>query len=252
MSSPLVSIIIPVYNAAATISGTVHSVLRQTYPHFEIILVDDASSDNSLECITAIAAQHKAITIITLARNGGPGVARNKGIERAKGKYIAFLDADDRWFPEKLEKQIAFMQAHNYLLTYTWYNTADKNGNIIIKKITSPVSTTYRQLLKQNTIGNLTAIYDCEALGKMYMPELRLRQDWGLWLDILKTGITAYGLQEVLATYRTSGNSLSANKWKVGKYNWIILRKYQKLSVFVSAYYFLHFILHKSKKYLFQ
>ncbi|HET8963069.1 MAG TPA: glycosyltransferase family 2 protein [Chitinophagales bacterium] len=250
MTALEVSVITPVYNAAKSITKTVKSVLHQTLQSFEIILINDASTDNSLEIITALAQSHAQISIINLQQNGGPGIARNAGIKRAKGKYIAFLDADDTWHPEKLEKQLDFMEANNYLLTYTWYETLQSKTNNR-KIILAPASVTYKQLLKNNTIGNLTAIYNAETLGKVYMPELRLRQDWGLWLTILKTGITGYCLPEILATYHTSGNSLSANKWKVAKYNWQILRNYQQLSLFASIWYFIHFLFFKTKKYFF-
>ncbi|MFZ1610896.1 MAG: glycosyltransferase family 2 protein [Chitinophagales bacterium] len=250
MTAIKVSVIIPVYNAAISIAKTVDSVLYQTLQSFEIILINDASTDNSLEIITALAQQHTQISIINLQQNGGPGIARNAGIKKAIGKYIAFLDADDTWHSLKLEKQVAFMEANNHLLTYTWYETLQtKTHNK--KIILAPASVTYKQLLKHNTIGNLTAMYNSESLGKVYMPELRMRQDWGLWLKILQSGITGYCLPEILATYHTSENSLSANKWKVAKYNWQILRNYQQLSLFACMWYFIHFLFFKTKKYFF-
>lgn len=252
MVEPLVSVIMPVYNAAASLENSVRSVLSQSYTNLELILIDDASTDDSKKIITQLEQKDNRIKYILLDTNSGPGVARNTGIEKASGKYIAFLDSDDRWHPDKLKKQIAFMEGNNYLLTHTWYNTVDKNEKILVEKIAAPEVIRYKQLLKQNVIGNLTAMYNCEALGKVYMPPIRLRQDWGMWLEILKTGVNAYCIPEVLATYRNTANSLSANKWKVLKYNWIILRQYQKLSVPVSAWYFLHFIYFKTFKYLFQ
>nr|MBP7400333.1 glycosyltransferase family 2 protein [Chitinophagales bacterium] len=158
MTAIKVSVIIPVYNAAISIAKTVDSVLYQTLQSFEIILINDASTDNSLEIITALAQQHAQISIINLQQNGGPGIARNAGIKKAIGKYIAFLDADDTWHSLKLEKQVAFMEANNHLLTYTWYETLQtKTHNK--KIILAPASVTYKQLLKHNTIGNLTAMY---------------------------------------------------------------------------------------------
>lgn len=247
MCAVSVSVIIPVYNAERSIGKTVDSVLHQTFQSFEILLVNDASTDNSQKILDDLSKNHPQIACIHLQKNGGPGIARNTGIERARGKFIAFLDADDTWHPDKLERQVAFMESNHYPLTYTWYEAVGNYGKK--KTIKAPDTVTYRQLLKHNTIGNLTAIYDAEALGKVYMPELRLRQDWGLWLQILSTGITGHCLPEILATYHTSGGSLSANKWKAARYNWQILRNYQRLSLFTSLWYFLHFIFFKLKKY---
>jgi len=250
MAEPLVSVIMPVYNSERFLEDAIRSVLNQVYMNWELWLIDDNSSDNSRQIISNFTAIDKRIKSIFLATNGGTAITRNTAILRSEGKYIAFLDADDLWLNEKLSQQISFMEVNEHSFTYTNYTTMDENGNDLKKTIHAPKTVRYRQLLKNNTIGCLTAVYNTEKLGKMLMPEIRKRQDYGLWLNILKTGVIGYGLQESLAIYRTGGTSLSNKKTNVLKYNWVLLRKHQNLSFLVSLYYFICFIFNKSIKYL--
>ena len=250
MAEPLVSVIMPVYNSERFLEDAIRSVMNQVYMNWELWLIDDNSSDNSRQIISSFTGIDKRIKSIFLATNSGTAITRNTAILKSEGKYIAFLDADDIWLSEKLIQQINFMEMNERSFTFSWYTTMDENGKDLKKTISAPKTVNYRQLLKNNTIGCLTAVYNSEKLGKMLMPEMRKRQDYGLWLNILKTGVIGYGLQEPLAIYRIGATSLSNKKTNVLRYNWILLRKHQNLSFFVALYYFSCFIFNKSIKYL--
>ena len=250
MVEPLVSIIMPVYNSERFLEDAIRSVINQIYLNWELWLIDDNSSDNSKQIISNFTAIDKRIKSILLTVNSGAAIARNTAITRSEGKYIAFLDADDIWLPEKLLNQINFMEMNERSFTFTSYAIMDENGKDLKRTIAAPETVRYKQLLKNNTIGCLTAVYNSEKLGKMLMPEIRKRQDYGLWLNILKKGVIGYGLQETLAMYRTGDTSLSNKKTNVLKYNWILLRKHQHLSFFVTLYYFIFFLFNKTLKYL--
>ncbi len=232
---PLVSVIMPTYNAQRYLSESINSVIAQTYNNWELLITDDCSSDDTLTIAKKYAETDPRIKLFKQQQNQGAGAARNNSIMNANGKYIAFLDADDLWLPEKLEKQVAFATKNNYAFTYTSYQKLS-NG-IVSAVIHPPKSTTYSKLMYSNVIGCLTAMYDAEQLGKKYMPLIRKRQDMGLWLDILKETATAYCLQEPLATYRV-GVGMSANKIKILSYQWRFYRDVAKLNFFRSIFTF--------------
>jgi len=173
MKNNLISIITPSYKSEKFITETIESVLTQYYHNWEMIIVDDFSSDNSNIIIEKYCKQDHRIRLIKLEKNSGPAVARNKAIKEAKGRYIAFLDADDLWYPQKLEKQIQFMSDNNYELTYTNYETMNEDGKNLNNIIKSPSKLNYKQLLKANKIGCLSAIYDTHKIGKVYMPLIK-------------------------------------------------------------------------------
>ena len=233
----LVSIITPSYNSAEFISQTITSVLDQTYQNWEMIIVDDVSTDNSLEVIQFYKEKDNRIKLYKLAQNSGAGIARNKGIELAKGDFIAFLDSDDLWLPNKLDYQVKFMINNNYNLTYTSYNLIKENGEDLGKTILCKAKLSYDRMLYSNKIGCLTAMYNVKYLGKIYMPEIRKRQDYALWLKILKKEKFAFGLQKVLACYRDRSNSISNNKIEMLKWNWNLYRNVEKLSYIQSVFY---------------
>lgn len=233
----LVSIITPVYNSQSTIKQTMQSVLDQTYSDWEHILVDDCSTDQSADIVTEYSQHDPRIKLIKLEKNSGAAVARNTAIEAATGRYISFLDSDDLWMLDKLEKQIAFMRLHAHALTYTHYKRIRGSDGTDIGYAQPPNVLNYTDLLKANQIGCLTAIYDTEPLGKVYMPLIRKRQDFGLWLSILKKIPYAYCLPECLAIYREQSHSISSNKVELLKYNWMLFRKIEGLSTYSSAYY---------------
>lgn len=233
----LVSIITPSYNSSEFISQTITSVLNQTYNNWELIIVDDVSTDNSIKIIESFVKKDHRIKLYRLAKNSGAGVARNKAIEISKGDFIAFLDSDDLWLQDKLEFQVNFMIKNNYNLTYTSYKVIKENGEDLGKTVISEPQLDYRKMLYSNKIGCLTAMYNVTTLGKVYMPEIRKRQDYALWLKILKKENFAFGLQEVLSCYRDRSNSISNNKIEMLKWNWNLYRNVEKLSYIQSLFY---------------
>jgi len=243
-----VSIITPLYNAEKTIVQTIESVLAQSYKNWEMLIVNDYSSDNSKEIITKYMLVDHRIKYIELQENKGAAYARNKALEKAVGRYIAFLDADDFWKPRKLEEQIAFMQKKNIALSYTSYDVINQEGEIR-KIFKAKAKISYIDMLKTSQIGCLTAIYDTDKLGKVYMPMIRKRQDYALWLHILKQIGHAEGLQNSLAVYRITKSSLSSNKFKAAQYQWKVYREFEKLSYIKALYYFLHYAYNGIKKY---
>ncbi|WP_338778681.1 glycosyltransferase family 2 protein [Metabacillus sp. FJAT-52054] len=250
MEKHLVSIITPSYNSTKTIGDTIRSVQAQTYGNWEMLIVDDCSKDHSREYIRGFAEKDPRIQLVELAENGGAAVARNTALRMAKGKYAAFLDSDDLWHPEKLEKQIRFMEENDYAFTFTKYQLMQEDGEILNKVIDIPDSIGYHGLLKNTIIGCLTAVVDLEKTGLIQMPNIRTRQDLALWLSILKQGYTAYGLQEVLGYYRLVPGSISSNKLKAAKQNWKVYREVEKLSLPYSIVCFTGYALTSVKKYM--
>ncbi len=234
----LVSIIMPNYNSDLFIAESIESIFAQTYENWELILVDDLSTDNSINVIETLIADDKRIKLIKLSKNSGPAVARNIAIKESKGRYIAFLDSDDLWMPEKLSKQLIFMQKHNITLSFTSYYHIEEDSETIINSIRVPSKVDYNELLKKNIIGCLTVMLDTEKLGKVYMQDIRKRQDYALWLGILKKVPYAYGLDEMLGYYRVRANSVSSNKILASKYNWKLYREIEKLPLHKAIYYF--------------
>ena len=239
MKEDLVSIIVPVYNSEKFIKETINTVKQQTYTNWELLLVNDCSTDNSKKIIQEYEEDER-IKLIDLKENSGAAIARNEGIKQSKGKYVAFLDADDFWLPNKLEKQIKFMQDNQFSFTYTGYEFTDEEGNKTGKIVNVPESITYKQALKNTTIFTSTVIFDVEKLGKelISMPNVRRGQDTATWWKVLKTGVIAKGLNETLSLYRRSDNTLSSNKMKALKRTWNLYRNVEHFSVFKSFYYF--------------
>ncbi|WP_394200794.1 glycosyltransferase family 2 protein [Shewanella waksmanii] len=237
MNSPIVSIITPSFNCSESITKTIESVLAQTYSDWEMIIADDCSSDASVEVIQQYVDKDTRIRLIRRQWNGGPAVTRNRAIDAAKGRFIAFLDADDAWHPEKLAKQIAFMLTTESALTYTGYGRIHQNGHKL-GTMKVPASVSYNDILRTNSIGCLTACYDTQKLGKVFMPNIAKRQDLALWLKILKKTDRAFGIQESLADYYVGVSSVSANKITAAKYQWRVYREVEKLSLINSVFYF--------------
>lgn len=218
----LVSIIMPSYNSENSIEESIASVISQSYSKWELLITDDLSTDNTIDIINRYAREDVRIKLFESKENGGAGKARNNSIKNAKGRFIAFLDSDDLWLPEKLQKQIYFMLENKYAFTYTGYQKFTSKEDLGV--INPPLSTSYKQLLYSNVIGCLTAIYDTEIIEKQYMPLIRKRQDMGLWLSILKKISKAYCLNEVLAKYRVD-TGMTKNKFSVLHYQWQFYRE---------------------------
>ena len=245
---PLVSIITPVHNAANFLTQCLESVAEQTYANWEHILIDDCSTDASDELIAQYVSKDPRIKYHRLSENSGAGVARNTAIKMSQGSYIAFLDSDDMWHPEKLAKQLDFMQENGYYFSFTSYGTMNSAGEPTDKVFHAKKEVTYNTALYKNPIGCLTVMYDVSYCGKQYMPTIRKRQDYALWLKLLKK-TNGYALQEVLATYRSGNESISSNKLGLLKYEWKIYREVEGLSWFKSAFYLLSAIVLKMKSY---
>ena len=247
--SNLVSIITPTFNSEKYISETIQSVQNQTHQNWEMILVDDYSSDETVAVIKDFIEKDKRIQLHQLQSNSGPAVARNKGIENVSGKYMTFLDADDIWFEDFIENSIKTIQETGIHFVFSSYKRSDENLNFIYSDFIVPQKVTYTDILKSNSISCLTAFLDIEALGKKSMPLIRKRQDMGLWLQYLKEIPFAYGIQEPKAIYRIRENSLSRNKSNLLKYQWQFYREVEKLNVFQSTYYMLHWMYRGFMKY---
>ncbi|EOW4143080.1 glycosyltransferase family 2 protein [Vibrio parahaemolyticus] len=233
--SNLVSIVMPTYNSERTVVESIQSVLAQTYKNWELIIVDDRSSDNTWEVITGFAGQYDNIHVYQNEKNQGAGASRNFAIEKAKGRFIAFLDSDDLWTEDKLSEQIAFMLENDYPLTYTHYSRFNSDEELNV--VTAPEYTTYKKLMYSNVIGCLTAVYDTKVLGKRYMPLIRKRQDMGLWLEILKDTPKAYCLPKTLAKYRMD-TGMTSNKFSVLSYQWRFYRDVVGLNIPRSMFTF--------------
>lgn len=236
---PAVSVVTPVWNAAATLAGTVASVRAQGFADWELLLVDDASTDGSGPLARALAAADPRIRVLTLPENGGPAAARNAGIRAARGRYIAFLDADDLWRPQKLARQIGFMRAEGHALTFSAYRRIAADGRPL-GIVRPPPRVDRAELLKGNVIGCLTAVYDTAAVGRLEMPAIRRRQDYGLWLEILSRVPHAHALLEVLADYRVHPGSLSADKLGAVRATWALYREVEGMSRPRAGWYLAH------------
>ncbi|MEI4602653.1 glycosyltransferase family 2 protein [Bacillus cereus] len=245
---PLVSIVTPSYNASSFIKETIQSVQSQTYKKWEMIIIDDVSKDNTCELIKEEIKKDDRIRLIELEENGGAAIARNTGINCAEGKYIAFLDSDDLWLPEKLEKQVAFMQNNDLAFSFTSYQIMNQDGILTDKVVQVPEKINYNELLKNTIIGCLTVMLDIEKLGKVQMPNIRTRQDTATWLKILRQGHYAYGLDEVLSKYRKVENSISSKKFRMAKMNWKLYREIEGLSIPKSAWCFMNYALNGAVK----
>ena len=237
----LVSIITPSYNSAKFIKQCIESVIVQTYTNWEMLIVDDCSRDDSREIITSLADKNKKIKKIFLDNNVGAAEARNVAIRQAKGKYIAFLDSDDLWESQKLEKQISFMEAEDIVFSFSTYQPISEDGSKLHSIINAPKIVTYSSYLKNTIIGCLTVVIDREIAGDFEMPNISSSHDMALWLLIMKRGFDAYGLDENLARYRIVSASNTSSKWRAAKDVWKIYREVEKLSFLYSGWCFLNY-----------
>lgn len=233
-----VSIIVPVYNAEKYIRETVESVRAQTCENWELLLVEDGSADGSLHLLEEMEKEDTRIRVIR-QENGGAAKARNHGLLEAEGRFVAYLDADDLWSPDKLEKQLAFMAEKDAAFSFTGYEFADEKGKGTGKVVHVPETIRYRQALKNTTIFTSTVIFDTKKLEKekLAMPVIK-SEDTALWFRVLREGITAYGFDENLVRYRRPANSLSSNKLEAVRRIWALYRKAEGLSVVYSFYNF--------------
>ena len=237
----LISIIMPMHNSAAFVGEAIESVLAQSYREWELIIVDDESTDASVSIVEAYAQKDSRIRLF---RNPKPikmpSAPRNMGLSMAKGRYIAFLDSDDMWLPEKLTQQIPLMQNPQVAIVYSNYEKMTESGKKTGRVIKAPRQADYKKLLRGNVIGNLTGIYDKEKVG--IVPFLNIHhEDYAMWLSILKRGFIAQNTGTVAARYRLSSSSVSTNKYRVLSWQWNIYRNIEHISIMKSTIYFVSY-----------
>lgn len=237
----LISIIVPVYNVANYIEETIASVLAQTWEAWELLLVEDGSGDDSLAVMERCARERQdhRIRIIRQPSNMGAAKARNRGLEEARGRYIAYLDADDLWAPEKLERELRFLREKEAAFVFTGYEFADERGRGTGKVVHVPKTLNYRQALSNTTIFTTTVMFDTARIDKelLEMPTVK-SEDTALWFRVLRNGYTAYGLDENLVRYRRGGGTLSSNKLEAVRRIWRLYRRSENLSLPYSAWNF--------------
>ena len=248
MASDLVSIIVPSYNAATYIGETIRSVIAQTYPEWEMVIADDCSVDQTLESIRSFAQHDARIRFIALTRNGGPAAARNAALEQARGRWIAFLDSDDLWLPEKLARSMAHARRENAALVFTGFRRMSADGARVGHYIGVPRTLSYRQLLGHTAIATSTVLIDRERAGDIRMESVYY-DDFVCWLSILRQGHVAHGLDEDLMRYRVMRGSVSRNKGASARAVWRIYRDTLRLGRLPAAWHFARYAFHALLKY---
>ncbi len=248
MKDALVSIITPVYNAEKFIRETIESVQNQTYTNWEMLLINDCSTDSSAEIIKEKAVEDSRIKYIELDKNSGAAITRNTGISKAQGRYIAFLDSDDIWKSDKLDKQLALIREKDIGFCFTSYRYVMQDGVPTNKVARAPEKIDYNGLLKNTIIGCSTVLIDREVMGDFRMTNVRRGQDTATWLQLLKRTEYAYGIYEDLVWYRVVDGSLSHNKWNAIKRTWNTYRNVEHLSLPKAMYVFVFYAYNALKK----
>lgn len=242
---PLVSVITPAFKAARFIGETIASVQAQSLQDWEMVIADDCSPDETCEIVAGFAAEDPRIRLLRQDRNHGPAAARNAALAQASGRYIAFLDSDDLWLPEKLEKQISFMTLKDCAISYTQYRRLSEDSKTLGHLIRPPASQTYREALKNAAIPNLTSMVDTAKTGPILINEAGYRaHDYILWLSLLRQGHAAHCLQEDLARYRSVVGSISSSHRRSAYWVWRIYRDIEKLSLPYAAWCLAHYAGH--------
>lgn len=246
MTDRLVSVITPMYNAEKWIEETIQSVQAQSYSHWEMIIVDDCSTDCSPEIVKRLQKQDSRIRYYRNDTNSGVAISRNRAISYAEGRYIAFLDSDDKWYPHKLERQITKMQTEQIAFCYSACEVIDKYGKKVNVRYV-PEKVDYEKLLRGNVIPCLTVVLDRKYIPEILMPEMP-HEDYAAWLKIVQKGITAYGVNETLASYREAGMSVSSDKFRAMSWTWAIYRQYLGLNLVKSCCCFCFYVINALKK----
>lgn len=243
-----VSVITPAYNASLYLEETVKSVQSQTFTDWEMIIVDDCSTDDTYKVAQELAKSDERIIVGQNEKNSGVAVTRNKALDMASGDYIAFLDSDDLWLPDKLFKQLKFMDDGGYALSYTAYQKFDSQTGEKGKVMRAPLTMSARRIYGDTSIGCLTVMVNRKMVGPFHMPELSHMEDNITWQEILKRGYVAHMLNEVLALYREGNTSLTNSKKKAARQQWDVYRKYYGFSGVKSLYYFFRYAFNAVKK----
>lgn len=234
-----VSVVMPVHNAGPYVGMAIQSVLNQTYSNWELLVVDDCSTDNSVAVIREYAQKDARISLLTTTHpSGTPSVPRNEGIKQATGRFIAFLDSDDAWFPKKLEEQVPLFKEASTAIVYGNYEKISENGERSGRVFMAPEKATYASLLRGNVIGNLTGMYDTAKVGKRYF-QLVHHEDYVLWLSILKQGYTARNTNTVVGLYRVRQQSVSSRKLTVLPWQWNIYVNIEKTGYPRALFYYI-------------
>ena len=244
----LISIILPTYNSETFISETISSVINQTYQNWELIIIDDCSTDNSMSIVDSFSKNEKRIKFFKNKTNSGAAISRNIGLENSSGRFISFIDSDDVWELNKLEIQIKFMIVNNYAISFTEYNLIDEKGISLNKTIKVVKEIDYYGYLKNTIIGMSTSMIDLTKTENFEFKNIRTRQDTYLWITLLKRGLIAQGLNKTLVNYRVRKDSISANKYKAAKQVWKLYYNFEKLGLLKSIYYFSYYIFNAIKK----
>ena len=247
MSDELVSVVMPVYNAAATLRKSIDSVLAQSHATVELLAVDDGSRDASLQILDEYAARDPRVRALRMPANGGVAAARNLALDAAQGRYVAFLDSDDWWHPHKLERQLAAMRGASARVSYTAYDRVGEDGRLL-SRVRPPAAVDYTAMLKSNRIGNLTGVYE-RSLGDAHFQRIG-HEDYVFWLERVRSAGSAICVDpdEPLAWYLVRDGSVSSNKWKAARWQWHIYRNVEKLGFIASSGYMLHYIVNALRK----
>lgn len=247
-AQPLVSVIMPCYNMEKYVADSIASVVRQTYPHWELLIVDDASTDGTVEIAKNLCNNDDRIHFEVKAKHSGIADTRNQCIQMAQGRFLAFLDADDIWHPEKLETQVRFMLENHVGFTYSTYDWIDEAGNTLNKSINTIGHLDYETYLRNTIIGCSTVVVDKTIVGEVVVPRFRTSEDTATWLDILKQGYLAYAIDKPLVSYRIRRRSASSNKLKAAADLWKVYRRHEKIPFFKALHYFSCYAFNAIKK----
>lgn len=242
-ASPIVSVIMPAFNSERHIAESVASVQAQTMGSWELLIVDDCSTDKTSEIVKKLSESDSRIRLISQSENGGAAVARNTALDNARGRYIAYLDADDLWLPEKIEKQTACMDRENAGFSCASYEVIDEEGSPLGRTVHMPPNTSYWGYLTNNYLQTVGIMADLERVDKslLVMPDMRRRQDAATWLQVLAAGHDCIGVNEVLCQYRRTSGSLSSNKVKAVRGTWYFYRQIAKLPMYKAIYCFVRY-----------
>ena len=249
-TNDLVSIIVPCYNAEKHIGQAIESVLTQTYQHWELLVVDDCSTDRSAEIIQSYCDKDERIIYAkTDTQTGSPVIPRNIATEKANGRFIAFLDSDDVWFPTKLERQTPLFSDEKTAIVFSNHEKINEAGERKNRIVKAPQTIDYKRLLKENAIRNSAGVYDTEKVGKVFLKNIDY-EDFILWLEILKKGFIAQNTNTLELLYRIRKHSISDNKFRAAKWMWNIYRNVENLCLARALYYFSHYCVRAGLKHL--
>ena len=237
---PKVSIIMPAFNSEKFIAESIKSVLEQSWSNWELIIIDDGSTDKTIQIVNEFSSIDDRILVKKNDRNLGGAKTRNVGIVLAVGQYLTFLDSDDIWYPTKLDLQVNFMLRSEVDLLGTDYDVIDENNNRVGTK-QCPAHVSIDTLLKKNTLGCLTVMLNFHKYPNVLMPDIRMRQDLGLWLKILQSGGKGACLPVATAAYRVHDKSLTKNKFRAARYTWKLYGKVLGLPIGLRIFYFSHY-----------